>query len=187
MLLSSLIFLLSGLLSAYTYCRYYHYGGVFMPGFIYTSATILVFVIYRVPLRLKDGLVYFSLMNLIYLSIWLLTMVSSFFALFGGIITAGLGAHLTFFRTEIIVRNFQFSRLAVFIAGAISFGIVDIISLSSEITLTDYLFNHHWSGDILFADIFIFWQLITGIMLAIHLRKSQISENMAIESDAVEH
>lgn len=158
-----------------------------MPGIIYSSTTILVFVIYRIPLRLKEVLIYFSLMNLIYLSIWLLTMVSSFFAIVGGIITAGLGAHLTFFRTEIFVRNFKFSRLAVLIAGAISFGIVDIISLSSEISLTDYLFKHHWSADILFADIFIFWQLIVGIMLAIHLRKSQLSENMAIESDAVEH
>jgi hypothetical protein len=157
-----------------------------MPGIIYTSATILVFVIYRIPLRLKDGLIYFSIMNLIYLCIWLLTMVSAFFALFGGIITAGLGAHLTFFRTEIYVRNFHFSRLAVFIAGAISFGIVDIIALSSEITVTDYLFNQHWSLDILFTDIFIFWQLIVGVMLAIHLRKSQIAENAAMETDHVE-
>ena len=124
-------------------------------------------------------------MNLIYLCIWLLTMVSAFFAVFGGIITAGLGAHLTFFRTEIYVRNFHFSRLAVFI-GAISFGIVDIIALSSEITVTDYLFNHRWSVDILFADIFIFWQLIVGVMLALHLRKSQISESAAMETDRVE-
>ena len=174
MLFSSLIFLLSGLLSAYTYCQYYDYWGIFMPGIIYTSATILVFVIYRIPLRFKDGLVYFVLMNLIYLGIWFFTMISSFFAVVGGVLLAGMGAALTFMLTDYAIRKFIFNGTAVFIAGAISFGLVDLIFLAGNWSLTDYLFNREWLTGIYFADIFIFWQLIAGIMLSLHLRKSQI-------------
>jgi len=186
LLLSSLLFLLSGLLSAYCYCRFYDFGGIFMPGIIYTSSTILLFVSFQIPVRGKEWLMYFLKMNLIYLIVWVLTMISSWFVIIFGVLTAGGGATSTFILTDKAITKFPFSRTAVFIAGGMSFVLVDIISLDYDFSLSDYLFNRNWSSSIFLADIFIFWQLITGIMLAIHLRKSQISQNEAMDPDSVE-
>lgn len=180
LLLSSLLFLFSGLLSAYCYCRFYAFGGVFIPGIIYTSSTILFFVSFRIPVRDKEWLMYFLKMNLIYLIVWVLTMISSWFVIIFGVLTAGGGATSTFILTDKAITKFPFSRTAVFIAGGTSFLLVDIIALNTDFSLTDYIFNQRWSFNVFFADIFIFWQLITGIMLAIHLRKSQILKTSSL-------
>jgi hypothetical protein len=121
------LFLFSGILSTYLYYRLQDKGAVYFPGLLYTSSTIVIFLLTKKSLRLKNVLTYYFLMILTYLVIWLLTMLSSWFVAFCGIVTAGIGALTTFMLTDKFIVNIKYNKLHVFIIGGLAFLITDIL------------------------------------------------------------
>jgi len=103
---------------------------------------------------------------------WFLTMFSSWFAFLGGIITAGVGAILTFALTNKYIIKFNFDRTRVFSYGGFAFLITDILAWIFEKTPIEYIFKIEGSLDTLFGDVFIFWHLIVGVVLTMSLKKT---------------
>jgi len=165
------VFLLSGIASCYLYCLLPDKGGVFLPGVIYTVATLLFFWTAGIRMERRSATMYFFLMNATYLGMWFLTMVSSWFVFIGGIITAGTGAILTFILANKHIVKFSFDKTYVFIFGGLAFLLTDILYWSFDKVPTEYFLKLERSPETLLAEVFIFWQLIVGAMLVLLLRK----------------
>jgi hypothetical protein len=170
-LFAFILFFISGLISSYLYYKLQKTGGVFFPGLLYTTSTVIIFATCNISLKLKELSIYYFLMNLTYLTIWLATMMTSWFAFIGGIITAGFGAILTFILTDKYIIELSYDKTRIFIYGGVAFLIVDIISWTFEKTPIEYFFKIEGSVDTLFGDVFIFWHLIVGMTLTLTLKK----------------
>jgi len=169
------LFICSGLVSSYLYYQFQEKGGVFFPGLLYTSTTIIIFVLTKKTFTAKAILTYYLLMNLTYLAIWLLTMLSSWFAFLGGIVTAGAGAIMTFILVDKFIAKIKFNKVNLFIIGGLSFLIIDILyftfSNSFEKTPIEYIFKVENSPNTLFLEVFVFWHTLVGTKLFLTLNK----------------
>src|SRR5688572_20269433 len=169
------LFMFSGLLSSYLYYQFQERGGVLFPGLLFTSSTILIFLLTKKVFTTKKVLTYYLLMNLTYLVIWVLTMLSSWFAALGGIVTAGAGAIMTFILTDKFIVNIKYNKVHLFIIGGLAFLTTDIlyftISNIFEKTPIEYIFKVENSPNTLFLEVFVFWHTLVGTKLFLTLRK----------------
>lgn len=177
LLLSAVLFLFSGLLSAYLYYRLPENGGAFFPGLIYTSCTVLLFVRLKIVPSQKALLSYYLFMNLTWLLIWILTMASSWFAFLGGLLTTGAGAVISLMLTHKFIVPIKFERVHVFLLGSLAFAITDLLYMGEGTLYDKKPLEYFWGVTDepvnLFTEAIIFWQLIIGLRLFLALRKSQ--------------
>jgi len=172
-----IIFLFSGTLSTYLYYHLYDEGGVYFPGLVYTSSTILLFLLTKKPFAIKKLLIYYLLMNLIYLVIWFVTFLSSYFAWLVGIATAGVGAIASFMLVEKFVTRIKFKKAGVFVIGGLAVLLTDVLIWIFMGTVDqqplEYLFKLKLVPETLFMEVFIFWHTLVGIKLFLTLEKSE--------------
>ena len=174
--ISIILFLVSGLLSTYLYYILQGKGGVYFPGLLYTSTTIIVFILTRKNFEIRNILQYYFSMLLLYLVIWFLTMLSSWFVIICGPLTAGFGAIATFILTDKFIIKIKYNKIHVFIFGALAFLLTDLIYLffSSmyDKTPVEYIFNAEVDSTVLFLELFTFWHVLVGTKLFLTLSKT---------------
>lgn len=172
-----ILFLVSGGLSTYLYYTLQGKGGVYFPGLLYTSTTIIIFILTKKDFETKKILQYYFSMLLIYLAIWFLTMLSSWFAIICGPVTAGFGAFATFTLTDIFIVKIKYNKIYVFILGALAFLLTDLIyfifSTTYDKTPVEYIFNAEIDSAVLFLEFFTFWHVLVGTKLFLTLSKAK--------------
>src|SRR5690606_30843610 len=183
LVLSVGLFLFSGLASTYLYYQFNKTGGAFFPGLLYTSSTVLIFVLTKKVTSTRNLFIYYGLMNLTYLAAVLLTFLSSYFGVFVGIITGGAGAVITFILTSKYIVNIKFRKLIVFILGGLAFLMTDILyfifSSVYDTTPIESIFQADISPGILFCEVFVFWHVLVGTKLFLTLQET--SEKYGIQ------
>jgi hypothetical protein len=121
-------------------------------------------------------MIYYVLMNLTYVGLYTLTMISFYFGFIVGIFTAGIGTIITFGITSNYIVKIHYKNLNLFIWGGLAFLITDIFHFifitSYDVTPIEYLFKIEGSISTLFVEVFLFWQLLTGIKLFLTLQKT---------------
>jgi hypothetical protein len=172
-----LLFATTGFISGWIYFHYHEDGGIFFPGLLYTSGTGVVLLLAQTKFSFKGFLQYYFLMELCYVVIYYLTLLSSWFAPFCGIATAGAGALLSFIIMDKYVTPISYDKWKTFWVGGIAFVLTDTVHFTAGRGLLSYYFNEEASIWTLYTDIFIFWQVMVGIYLLITLHKnSQVQE-----------
>lgn len=175
-LISTALFIFSGTASSYLYYRFNDSGGAFMPGLLYTSSTILIFLSAGKSFSIKNLAIYYALMNLTYLVLLFLTFFSSYFGFFVGIVTGGIGAMITFYLTGRFISNIKWGKPNLFILGGLAFLITDILyftfSSTFDKTPIEYLFRINNPPATLFVEVFIFWHSIVGTRLSWAIHRS---------------
>ncbi|HVX51524.1 MAG TPA: hypothetical protein VHB48_15280 [Chitinophagaceae bacterium] len=170
-----ILFMLAAITSTYLYVNSKMSFTIISPGIIYTSTTILVFVITRKITSILSLLLYYCLMITTYFLIWIATLYSAFFAFIAGILTAGAGALISFALADKFVTRLSFSKRNIFIIGAASFLITDIFIFSFSNAFDkspiQYIFNLEYSDRTLYAEVIFFWQLLVGAKLVFTLQK----------------
>ena len=170
------LFLFSGLASTYLYYKFNKTGGAFFPGLLYTSSTVLIFVLNKRMASIKNLLIYYGLMNLTYLAALLLTFLSSYFGAIVGIITGGMGAVVTFILTSKYILTLKFKKWSVFAFGGVAFLLTDILyfvfSSTYKRTPLEQIFQTDIVPSVLFAEVFIFWHLLVGIKLLFTMQET---------------
>lgn len=173
--ISLILFLVSGGLSTYLYYSLQGKGGVYFPGLLYTSSTILIFLLTKKEFQTKNLLKYYFLMILTYLVVWFLTMVSSWFVAIGGPVTAGFGAIATFILTDKFIAKIKYNKVHVFLIGGLAFLITDILyftfSNTYDKTPIEYIFKVEIQPATLFLELFAFWHVLVGTKLFLTLSK----------------
>jgi hypothetical protein len=176
LLISILLLTFSGIFSTYIYYHLEGKGGVYFPGLLYTSTTILIFLLTKKNLTLKKLSIYYSLMMVTYLLVWLLTMLSSWFAFLAGILTAGIGAIASFALVDRFIINLNYKKVEVFAIGSLAFLLTDILywtfNVIADKTPSEYLFKAVISPNLLFLEVFIFWHILVATRLFLTLEKA---------------
>jgi hypothetical protein len=103
-------------------------------------------------------------MNFTYLAIWLLTMLTSWFAVIGGLITSGIGAVISLLIADMYIIDMYFNKKTVFAWGGLAFLLTDLVGWIFEKSATEFIFHIEGSLETLFADVFIFWHVIVGLV-----------------------
>lgn len=174
--ISIILFLISGGLSTYLYYNLQGKGGVYFPGLLYTSTTIIIFLLTKKDFLAKNLLKYYSLMIITYLVVWLLTMLSSWFVAFCGPVTAGFGAIATFILTDKFIAKIKYNKVHVFILGGLAFLLTDILHFTFsnmfDKTPIEYIFKVEVEPATLFLELFAFWHVIVGTRLFLTLSKA---------------
>lgn len=141
-----------------------------MPGLLYTSSTILIFLLAGKSFSFKNLVIYYALMNLTYLVLLFLTFFSSYFGFLVGIVTGGIGAMITFYLTDRFICNIRWGKPGLFILGGLAFLITDLLyftfSSTFDKTPVEYLFRADNTPGTLFVEVFIFWHSIVGAKLS---------------------
>ena len=172
---SIILFLVSGGLSTYLYYTLQGKGGVYFPGLLYTSTTIIIFILAKKDFQPKNLLKYYFLMVLTYLVVWLLTMLSSWFVVFCGPVTAGFGAIATFMLTDKFITKIKYNKVHVFIIGGLAFLLTDILYFTFNNAYDkppiEYIFRVELEPATLFLELFAFWHVLIGTKLFLTLSK----------------
>lgn len=175
--ISIILFTVSGVFSGYLYFSLQEKGGVYFPGLLYTSTTIIIFLLTRKKFQVINLLIYYCLMIIAYLFIWFLTMWSSWFVAFCGPVTAGLGAIATFMLTDKFITKINYNKTHIFIFGGLAFIITDILYfIFNNIynkTPIEYIFKVEVEPNALFLELFIFWHLLVGSKLFLVLSSKE--------------
>ncbi|RZM19793.1 MAG: hypothetical protein EOO88_37035, partial [Pedobacter sp.] len=108
---------------------------------------------------------YYLLMSALYVAIWFLTMCTFWFAVFGGLLTAGIGSFCSLYLYQRFICAVRFDRFKSALPGAVAFGFVDITQLSLKDPLIPSFFGFTDSTETMFADIFVMWQVLVGVYL----------------------
>lgn len=174
--ISIILFLVSGGLSTYLYFSFQGKGGVYFPGLLYTSTTVIIFLLTKKDFQAKNLLKYYFLMTLTYFIVWLLTMLSSWFVAICGILTAGFGAIATFILTDKFITKIKYNKVHVFIFGGLAFLITNILyftfSNTYDKTPIEYIFKVKIEPATLFLEFFPFWHILVGTKLFLTLSKA---------------
>jgi len=174
--ISITLFLVSGGFSTYLYYSLQGKGGVYFPGLLYTSMTVIIFLLTKKEFQTKNLLKYYFLMIITYLVVWLLTMLSSWFAAICGPVTAGFGAIATFILTDKFIAKIKYNKVHVFIIGGLAFLITDILyftfsNVYDKIPI-EYIFKVEIEPATLFLELFSFWHVLVGTKLFLTLSKA---------------
>jgi hypothetical protein len=171
-----ILFLVSGVLSTYLYYYLQGKGGIYFPGLLYTSTTILIFLLTKKEFQTKNLLKYYFFMVLTYLVVWLLTMLSSWFVAICGPVTAGFGAVATFMLTDKFIAKIKYNKVHVFIIGGLAFLLTDILYFTFNNTFDktpiEYIFKVEVEPATLFLELFSFWHVLVGTKLFLTLSKA---------------
>jgi len=175
--ISIALFLVSGILSTWLYHNLQGKGGIYYPGLIYTTTTVVIFLLTKTPFEIKNLTIYYFFMIVTYLVIWLLTMLSSWFAAIFGILTAGGGAIITFMLTDRFIKKIKYNRVHLLIIGGLAFVITDILYFIFSNTFGKTPVEHVFKVDnppaTLFLEVFVFWHVLVGTKLFLTLSKSR--------------
>ncbi|MCX6318792.1 MAG: hypothetical protein NTW29_16045 [Bacteroidetes bacterium] len=164
MIVAIFLLFLCSLASLYLYIRFYQVGGVWMPGLMYTSFTVLVIWFFGIPLSARSTTLYYLLMIGLYIAVWFLTFASLYIAFITGIITAGLGALFSFYLTNRYLVKIKYENIIIFSWGGLAFLITDIIGWSFQYTPVQLYFSTYSGLEIFFTEVIVCWQLIVGIV-----------------------
>jgi hypothetical protein len=172
-----LLFLLSGFLSAYIYYTYSHAVWMLNPGIVYTSATVIVFILTQTTFTIRNLLIYYLLMVLTYLVIFIITVYSSWVAVICGHFTAAAGALLSCMLVNKFIKPIQYNKWRIAGAGALSFLLTVLLKIVFS-SFTDkfpleFIFKPATELAPFWAEVFIFWQLLTGMFLFRVLEKNK--------------
>lgn len=115
-------------------------------------------------------------MLLTYLVVWFFTMLSSWFVIICGPVTAGFGATATFILADKFIVKIKYNKIYVFILGALAFLLTDLIyfifSTTYDKTPVEYIFNAEIDSAVLFLEFFTFWHVLVGTKLFLTLSKA---------------
>ncbi len=170
------IFIAAAILSTYFYFtpRQNMFISIF-PGLIYTSATVIVFLLMKKITSVLNLFYYYCLMIVTYYVIWILTIYSSYGAFLIGILTAGVGSLVTFLLADKFITRIPFNKRNVFIIGGLSFLITDILLFSWNSIFDkapiEYIFKLAHSDDTIYGEVIFFWQLFVGTKLVLTLKR----------------
>ena len=177
--------LVSGFASTYLLYLFQNKGGFIFPGLLFTSSTVLIFLLASKTFRFDKLIIYYLLMNLTCLTLWFLTFICSYLGLLTGIISGGLGALITFFLTTKFITQINYNKSKLFILGGLSFFVAEILQILFNSTVDkppfEYFFNIESSIMTMFAEVFIFWQTIIGTKLFLTLQKRQSDVRHTVE------
>lgn len=167
------LYLLTGFLSAYLFHRPDDSGTVayLMPGLLFTSATVIVFVLARTAFS-TNILLWYVAMYATYFCVLLITLLSVWFAVIVGIATCGLGALATFWLTDRYIRKMSYNKGRAFISGALAFILNDLLTLTPAFDFLMSFFKIDHNINTVFAGTFLFWQSIVGIKLLLALKRN---------------
>jgi hypothetical protein len=168
---------ISGFASTYLVYRYQNSVGFVFPGLLFTSTTVLMFILTGKSFRLYNLLCYYLLMNVTCLTLWILTFICSYLGLITGIFAGGLGAFLTFYFANRFIVHLQYNRYTLLYVGGIPFIITllvqIILNLTIDRSLFEYLFNLQGSVSTMFVEVFLFWQTSVGTKLIFALNSKK--------------
>jgi len=171
-----LLFVITGALSTYFYWSLQETGGVFFPGLLYTTTTILIFLLTGKKFPIGNFLKYYFSMVLTYLVVWFVTMASSWVVMFCGPVTAGLGAVATFVLTDMFITKINYKNSHIFIIGALAFVMTEILyfifSGTYDMAPIEYIFKVDIEPVMLFQELFLFWQVMVGMKLFLTVAKA---------------
>ena len=114
-----MIFLISGFTSTYLVYLFKDEGGFIFPGLLFSSATVLVFLLTNKNVRSTYLIKSYLLINLTCLTLWVLTFISLYLRLLTGIEAGGLGASITFQLTNKYIAEMKYKKTLLFILGGI--------------------------------------------------------------------
>ena len=164
------LFVLSGLASSYLYYTLRDEYGIWLPGAIFISATVLYFLLIRSRANILQLLVYCVLMIAPYLALFFVTYLSASFSVVVGFVTGGLGAMATFALIKNCIIPFQFRPFVTFGIGALAWGTTTLVELGIERNLSSCLFDFARDDfQAPYGDIFIVWQILVGVLLVFKL------------------
>lgn len=164
----SFMFLMSGLISAYFFSineEWILINGLF-PGMIFTSTTILIFLIERIQVVPKYWIIYYLLMYVTYLIVFFLTLYSGSLGMITGLILAGYGAYVTFKLVGKYIVKIEFSPGRVFLLGTVSFLVNDVLLFVPIKKIIQPVYEIDTSINSLFAPSLLIWQVVVGTALS---------------------
>ncbi len=173
-ILSAGLFLCSGIVSIYLYLLLNGLGGSIFPGLLYTSATVVLFLVFNKKFSLGNLMAYYVLMNILYVTMYFATFYSVTAGFLVGIFTAGIGAIVSFILTNRFITSIEFSKVEVFNIGASAFIVTDLFHFSLihffDRAFTEIAFGIEQAPSTLFCEVFLFWHLFVGVRLILALR-----------------
>ena len=96
-------------------------------------------------------------------------MLTSWYAVFGGIVTAGAGAVMTFILADRFVVHIKFNKVNVFVIGGLAFLVTDVVyfTFTRDKIPIEYIFKatNTLNPKTLFVEVFIFWHTLVGTKL----------------------
>ncbi len=140
---------------------YIFFTGLF-PGLLFILTTIICST-FVTKLTLTSTLKFAGLAYLLYAVIFYLTLLSSYFAFFVGIITGGLGSLGYFALYNDLIRTINYNKKTVFALGSLAFLINAIILFTPIRNIDTDFFRRDMSGN--FSTTFFIWQYIIGVAL----------------------
>jgi hypothetical protein len=167
-----ILFIYSGVGSAFIYTRFFESFGMYLPGLVFSFATVAVFCTFQISIDLKQLLKYCVFINLTYIGALFATLFTVWFAFITGFITAAIGALLTFVIINKYIIELRFKKTTAILVGAGSFLITLVIGMVFDKTVVEFFFGFSDSMATAFADIFIFWQISVGTTLIVVIKKS---------------
>lgn len=168
------VFLAAGIASSYSYACFNDHGGAWLPGIIFTSAMVVALIICKIQFGLRPLLLYYLSMTALYVGVYFLTLITSWFVVIGGLFTSAIGSMGTYLLTDKFLVKFDFEMWIAFLAGVIAFGLTEIVQYSSDLGLIEKLLGKSPSIETMFSDIFVFWQTLVGTTLMISIRKNKV-------------
>jgi hypothetical protein len=90
--------------------------------------------------------------------------MTAFFAFLTGILTAGLGATLSFHLTNRYMLKIKYDSVNIFLWGALTFLLTDIFNWALKITPVQAIFANKPHLELACTEIIVCWQLIVGLV-----------------------
>jgi hypothetical protein len=168
---ATLLYMIGGVASTYLYLQ----GSPLdlLPPFVFTSITVIAFVLTKTPFGTRNVLRYYGAMIILYFVVYLGTFLTFWLAFIAGIFTTGYGAVLVFKLTQHFIRQAPFNMVRVFIMGGMSFVANDILLMLDnagafrlDLTGAPQIYDH-------FFFTYFVWQSLVGMQMVFWLKKKR--------------
>jgi hypothetical protein len=140
---------------------YIFYTSIF-PGLLFILTTIIC-SLFITRLALRPTLEFSGLAFLLYLGVFYLTLVSSYFAFVVGMLTGGFGAMLYFALYNDFIKTINYRKKGVFILGSLAFILNDFLLFTPIRNIDAGFFSKDITGN--FSATFFIWQIVIGTAL----------------------
>ena len=147
-----------------------------LPGIIFTTATIVTFVLQDITIKPKELFVYIVVMELIYLIFFYLTLFSLGLFFIIGILAGGAGANAVFYIINWTIFPIVYSERRVFLLGGLSFLIYDILIVAGVGNITGRFIGLNNYIDSALTIVFVTWQIIIGMEIFYQTKKTLIKK-----------
>jgi hypothetical protein len=169
--MATLLYMIGGAASTYLYLQGYPLE--LLPPFVFTSITVIAFVLTKTSFGTKNVLRYYAAMIILYFVVYLGTFLTFWLAFIAGIFTTGYGAVLVFKLTQHFIRKAPFNMVRVFIMGGMSFVANDILLMLDnagafrlDLTGAPQIYDH-------FFFTYFVWQSLVGMQMVFWLKKKR--------------